>query len=95
LIHPGKVVWVITFSSSVQVSATEIGVVKIVYFRKGFLSSFLFLYKLSAILDFGFKEFCPLIDRAQRFHQSEIRNLKSQIITRPFLSETETKTKGG
>jgi hypothetical protein len=28
------------------------GVVKIVHFQKGFLSPFLFLYKLSAILDF-------------------------------------------
>jgi hypothetical protein len=29
------------------------GVVKVVYFQKGFLSPILFLYKLSAILDFG------------------------------------------
>jgi hypothetical protein len=29
-------------------------VVKIVYFHKGFLSPFLFLYKLCAILDFSF-----------------------------------------
>ncbi len=36
------------------------GVVKISYFHKGFLSPFLFRYKLGAILNFGTKEFCLL-----------------------------------
>jgi hypothetical protein len=37
------------------------GEVKIVYFHKGFLSPFLFLYKLGAILDFSIIITCDVI----------------------------------
>jgi hypothetical protein len=40
-------------ASQLKFEGLTSGVVKIVYFQEGFLSLFLFLYKLSAVLDFG------------------------------------------
>jgi len=60
-------------------------IMRIVYFQKGFLPVVSFCVERSNI-----------IVRAQRFHKSEIRNLKSKIITpllqnSGFLIERSTK----
>jgi len=53
---------------------------KIVYFHKGFLSPFLFLYKLDSILDFG----VGILDLGNSVHyklieRSDSTNPKSEI----------------